>query len=196
VRRAYVSAHELQAELEARREVAADGVTFAGLGEPTLATNLLALLAVVRETIPLPVSLLTGGALIPDPRVRQDLARFDRVVVTVNAPHERLFRQINRPSSRYPYSLSAIVDGLCRLRRGTGGTLAIQVMLIQRNVRAAVELAAMVRRIEPDEVYLNTPLRPALGGPVSAQEMRQARKRFAGLCVRTVYDGPPGAEHA
>ena len=74
------------------------GSPASGLGEPTLAANLPELVASVRERVALPVLVLTGGALVPDAHVRRDLACFDQVVVTLNAPDEALFRQINRPA--------------------------------------------------------------------------------------------------
>lgn len=192
-RREYVGEDRLRAELGAVQGVAADVVTFAGLGEPTLAANLPALLAVARERTQLPVVLLTGGALIADPRVRADVSTFDQVIVTVNAPDEALFRRINRPPPSYPYSPSALVDGLCRLRQSVQGKLVIQVMLIGENVNAAPALARLVERVAPDEVYLNTPLRPALGGPISRDQMRAAAECFRPP-FRTAYDEPPAFE--
>jgi wyosine [tRNA(Phe)-imidazoG37] synthetase (radical SAM superfamily) len=187
-RRIFVSAAKLKTELDALGQVAAGCVTFAGLGEPTLAANLPALVNAVRKRLALPVIVLTGGALLPDARVRRDLGCFDQVIVTLNAPDEALFQAINRPARGYPYSLSAIMQALHRLRETYSGTVILHVMLIQANKHAASRLAALARTLEPDEVQLNTPLQPALGGPLSAEEMRAVSGAFAGLPVRCVYE--------
>jgi wyosine [tRNA(Phe)-imidazoG37] synthetase (radical SAM superfamily) len=192
-RRAFVTPAALRAELAgtvelSAGEAAADCVTFAGLGEPTLASNLPALVAATRERLALPILVLTGGALFPDPRVRQDLLPFDQVVVTLNAPNQALFCQINRPTRAYPYSLSAVVEAISQFRTDYTKQLVLHVMLVQANKHAAPQLAELARRISPDEVQLNTPLQPALGKPLSATEMSRAACAFDGLPVRSVYE--------
>jgi wyosine [tRNA(Phe)-imidazoG37] synthetase (radical SAM superfamily) len=135
------------------------------------------------------VIVLTGSALIPRADVRRDLAAFDTVVAALDAPDEQLFQRINRPGTGYPYSFAAIVEGLRRFRRAYTGHLVLQMMFLQANQRAAPQMADLARSIEPDEVQLNTPLQPALGGPVSAEDMRQVARAFVGLHLTSVYDG-------
>jgi wyosine [tRNA(Phe)-imidazoG37] synthetase (radical SAM superfamily) len=187
-RRVYVPAAKLEAELDTLGDVSADCVTFAGLGEPTLAANLPALVAAVRERLTLPVTVLTGGALFPDPGVCRDLEYFDRVVVTLNAPGEALFQQINRPAHSYPYSLAAIVQALRHFRETYAGELVLQAMFVQGNKHAAPEIAALARTLGPDEVQLSTPLQPALGGPLPAKDMQVVAQAFAGLPLRSIYE--------
>ena len=187
-RRAFVPVERLCAELGLMGDLSADCVTFAGLGEPTLATNLPVLVAAIRERCTLPVFLLTGGGLMPRADVRRDLTHFDRVVITINAPDEVLFRQLNRPARTYPYSLAAIVKGLSEFRQTYTGELILHVMLVHANLHLVPRIAALVRRLEPDGVQLNTPLQPALGRPISAREMRVAAEAFVGMAVRSVYD--------
>jgi wyosine [tRNA(Phe)-imidazoG37] synthetase (radical SAM superfamily) len=191
-RRAYLPVESLRASIEARGPVFADCATFAGLGEPTLATNLPALVAVVREQLGLPVILLTGSALLPDSRVRADIQAFDCVIATLNAADEASFRQINRPAPAYPYSLQAIVHALYGLRDAFAGQLVLQVMLTRANLEIAPAIADLVRQIAPDEVQLNTPLQPALGGPIAPDEMNAAQAHFAGLRLHNVYDDKNG----
>jgi wyosine [tRNA(Phe)-imidazoG37] synthetase (radical SAM superfamily) len=186
-RQAYVRVERFRAAIEARGTVPADCVTFAGLGEPTLAANLPELAAVARERLSLPLVLLTGSALLPDAGVRADLQAFDRVIATLNAADEVSFRQINRPAPAYPYSLQAIIDGLCRFRDAFEGQLVLQVMLVKANLHTAPALADLVHQVGPDEVQLNTPLQPALGGPVTAEEVNAAAVHFSGLPLSSVY---------
>lgn len=188
-RKSYISADQLQSDVERLGDVAADCVTFAGLGEPTLARNLPELVAVVRERLALPVVLLTGSGLLPREDVRRDLLVFDRVVAKLDAPDERLLKQINRPMSGYPYSIAAIIGGIRRFRHSYSGHLALQMMFIQANAHVAPRMAELARSLRPDEVQLDTPLLPALGGPLSADEMKEVIEAFAGLSVRCIYDG-------
>jgi len=65
--------------------------------------------------------------------------------------------------------------------------LILQVMFVQGNKHAASQVAALARSLGADEIQLNTPLQPALGGPLSAAEMRQVEEAFLGLPVCSVY---------
>jgi wyosine [tRNA(Phe)-imidazoG37] synthetase (radical SAM superfamily) len=186
-RQVYLTVERLRAAIEARGPASADCVTFAGLGEPTLAANLPALVAAARERLVLPVVLLTGSALLPDPHVQTDIQTFDRIVATLNAADETLFHQMNHPPPTYPYSLQAVIDALCRFRAMFAGQLVLQVMLTRANLDATPAIAALARQIAPDEVQLNTPLQPALGGPITPGEMSAAQVHFAGLRFHTVY---------
>jgi wyosine [tRNA(Phe)-imidazoG37] synthetase (radical SAM superfamily) len=184
----FVTVERLRPELESLGNVEADCVTFAGLGEPTLAQNLPALVAEVRRRLDLPILLLTGSALMPREEVRRDLVAFDQVAAKLDAPEEMIYRQINRPMNGFPYPLAAIVEGIRQFRRKYTGRLILQMMFLRSNVHLADEMAALARSIKADEIQLNTPLQPALGGPISAAEMKEVEEAFEGLPVRCVYD--------
>jgi hypothetical protein len=52
-------------------------------------------------------------------------------------------------------------------------------------------LAAIASRLSPDEVQINTPLRPCPVKPLTADEMAAIREQFRRLPnVVTVYDAP------
>jgi wyosine [tRNA(Phe)-imidazoG37] synthetase (radical SAM superfamily) len=188
-REAFVSPDRLREDIRSLGVVDADVITFAGLGEPTLAANLSELAAVVRKAFMQPLVVLTGSALLPVEQVQRDLLAFDVVVAKLDASDDRLFRQINRPGISYPYSVASIVGGIRRFRQAYAGRLVLQMMFVQANKQAAPEMAALARRLEPDEVQLNTPLQPALGGPLSAAEMQAVEQEFGGLAIRSVYHG-------
>jgi wyosine [tRNA(Phe)-imidazoG37] synthetase (radical SAM superfamily) len=191
-RQVYVPVERLRNAIRALGAVDADCVTFAGLGEPTLAANLAALATAARQELSLPLVLLTGSALLPNVDVRADMLAFDRVIATLNAADERTFRHINRPATSYSYSLQSLVEGLCRFREAYAGHLVVQVMLVRANLEAVPAIASLLRQIAPDEVQLNTPLQPALGGPLTAAEMRLAATHITGMPVSSVYDRGQG----
>lgn len=191
LRRSYVSAGQLRGDLAALRPLECDQITFAGLGEPTLARNLPELVDVVRSYTDRPIVILTGSALLPRVDVRRDLLHFDRVVVKLDAPNESLFRKINRPGRGYPYSWDALIEGIRRLRQAFTGHLSLQIMFLQANAGSAPQMADLARSLGANEIHLDTPLQPALGGPVTPAQMDQIEKAFAGLpdqvTIRSIY---------
>ena len=185
-RRVFITPALLAAEARKYRSVSADTVTFSGVAEPTLAANLAELVAVTREHFPqVPVAILTNASLLPEAQTRRDLCCFDIVVAKLDAPNEALFRQINRPFTSV--RLEEIVEALGMLRQEFRGRLALQIMFIEENRHFADLLADIARRIEPDEVQLNTPLRRCPREPLSVEAMAEIEQAFAGLPVRNVY---------
>ena len=64
------------------------------------------------------------------------------------------------------------------------------MMFVEANKHAAAALAQIARRLSPDEVQLNTPLRPCATSPLSPREMAAIKREFVGLKVVEVYQAP------
>lgn len=79
-RRVFIQTAELTQELKSVRGIAADYVTFSGMGEPTLASNLGQSMELARNILHLPVAVLTNSSLMSREDVCADLARADVVV--------------------------------------------------------------------------------------------------------------------
>jgi wyosine [tRNA(Phe)-imidazoG37] synthetase (radical SAM superfamily) len=190
-RQDYVSPAQLEGDLASLGLLDCDQITFAGLGEPTLARNLPQLVEVVRRQTTKPIVILTGSALLPRADVRRDLQHFDRVIAKLDAPDEVLFRRINRPQRGFPYSWAALLEGIRLLRLSYAGHLGLQMMFLQANAHTAPQMAELARALQADEVFLDTPLQPALGGPVPAYQMEQIAQAFAELpphvIIRNIY---------
>lgn len=185
----FVPASRLTLELEQVRGVLADYATFSGVGEPTLAGNLGEAIEVVKSTLELPVAVLTNSSLMPREEVRQRLARADVVVAKLDAPTEGLFHRINRPFARY--SLDEVLQGIARFRNEFKGKLALQMMFISENKDHVSDMARIAWDLSPDEVQLNTPLRPCAVPPLSPEEMSNIRRAFSRFKnVLTVYEAP------
>ncbi len=60
-------------------------------------------------------------------------------------------------------------------------------MFLQANAHVAPQVAELARSLSPDEIQLNTPLQPALGGPISEAQMREVEEAFTGLPARSVF---------
>jgi len=185
-RNEFVSLNTLTKELRAVKGMAADYVTFSGTGEPTLASNLGEAIELARAILGLPVAVLTNSALMPREDVRHELSKADVVVAKLDAPDERLFRLINRPV--VDLSLKDIVDGIRSFRSQWSGRLALQMMFVSGNRGAARDMARIAGELAPDEVQVNTPLRPCAVAPLSAEEIAAICESFSGLNVHTAYE--------
>ena len=187
--RQFVSMTKLAEELETVKNTAADYVTFSGIGEPTLASNLGEAIELVKSVLELPVAVLTNSSLMTREDVRQELSLADVVVAKVDAPDEELFHQINRPAVEY--TLDEIIQAIMLFREEYQGKLALQMMFVEANKGYAPEMARIAKRLLPDEVQINTPLRPCAVKPLVPEDINTIRQAFSGLKgVVTVYEAP------
>ncbi len=185
-RREFVPIAELTRELESAKGVAADFVTFSGMGEPTLASNLGQAIESARSILHLPVAVLTNSSLTSVEEVRDDLAKADVVVAKMDAHNQEAFDQVNRPTIDLLFS--DILDGLEVLRARFKGKLCLQIMFIEMNRNSATDISKVAKRLLPDEIQLNTPLRPCAVKPLSPSQMSSVKTEFAELGnVITVY---------
>ena len=182
---AWADPSALADELRAIAHVPVDYVTFSGMGEPTLASNLGELLQVARVTRKTRLAVLTNASLLGDPDVRAALSLADCVVAKLDAADEEAFLAINRP--RIPCSLAEVVGGIREFREGFAGRLALQLMFLAGNAGQAEQLAALVRSLQPDEVQLNTPLRPSPVAPLEPAALALVARSFEGLPAHQVY---------
>jgi wyosine [tRNA(Phe)-imidazoG37] synthetase (radical SAM superfamily) len=188
-RKEYVSITNLVSELDKVREISADYATFSGVAEPTIAANLGEAIKTVKSMLGLPVAVLTNSSLMPRGDVRQELALADVVVAKIDAPNQKLFCGINRPVSGF--YLNNILQGITRFRTEFNGKLAIQMMFIEANKGCATEMASIVEQLSPDEIQINTPLRPCAVNPLSPEEIDTIKQAFDKIKnVVTVYETP------
>jgi wyosine [tRNA(Phe)-imidazoG37] synthetase (radical SAM superfamily) len=183
----FISLDALAREFEKVRGTPADYVTFSGMGEPTLGANLGEAIRLARRALDLPVAVLTNSSLMTREDVCQDLASADVVVAKLDAPDEELFQRVNRPLAGF--SLAEIIEAIARFRGTYRGRLALQIMFVEANRNAARPLAATAAQLSPDEVQINTPLRPCAVAPLPAQELAAIREEFQDLpSVYMVYE--------
>ena len=186
-RKRFVSIEKLRAELKLVRDIPADYVTFSGMGEPTLASNLGQAISLAGLMLSLPVAVLTNSSLMPRKDVRRELALADVVVAKMDAPNEEVFRRINNPV--VDYSLEEIIQAIKLFKKDYQGKLALQMMFVEANRSYAPEMARIAEKLSPDEVQINTPLRPCAVKPLTPEEITAIRQEFIGLSgVITVYE--------
>jgi wyosine [tRNA(Phe)-imidazoG37] synthetase (radical SAM superfamily) len=182
-RRVFVPTAAIEREIQALApfiEETSDAITFAGMGEPTLGANLGEVVDAIRRHTKKSIAILTNAALIADPEVREELKKLDIVIAKVDAPDQAIFEVVNRPVSA-EIKLDEIIAGLKQFRREYRGRLCLQLMFVAANRDSGAELARIAAEIQPDEVQLNTPLRPCGVKPLSVEEMKQIERQFGKL---------------
>jgi len=183
----FVSLERLAKEIRSVRQIEADYATFSGMGEPTLASNLGDAIEFVRSMLDLPIAVLTNSSLMFREEVRQQLTHADTVVAKLDVLNEELLAKVNRPVPGLHFD--QIKDGISLFRDKYRGKLALQVMFIEANKDYASEIAALARQISPDEVQINTPLRPCAVRPLPPKNIARLKREFTNFeTVVTVYE--------
>jgi len=186
-RKQFVSLAQLATDLARVRGIAADYATFSGVGEPTLASNLGEAIRLVKSVLKLPVAVLTNSSLMPREDVRHELTLADVVVAKIDAPNEELFHQINRPCLQCTFG--EIIRAIKLFRAEYQGKLALQMMFIEANRGYAPEMARIAQQLSPDEVQINTPLRPCAVQPLTPEDISAIQREFSKVKrVVTVYE--------
>lgn len=200
-RRAYVPLDAVLAELrDALLQVGPEGldwITVVGSGEPTLSADLGRLLGAVKELSSLPLAVVTNGSLLWREPVRRELQAADAVLPSLDAGSPELFQRIARPHPQC--SFEGLVEGLVAFERDCPHRTRLEIMLLRglNDDEAALrDIAAVVDRIDPLEVCLNVPTRPAAEGgvqPPTSEALARAVELIGhGAEVVAPSSGAPG----
>ncbi len=145
--------------------VSADFITIAGSGEPTLYADLGALVRGIKDLTDTPVCVLTNGATLGEPGVRDALLLADVVVPSLDAGDAETFSRVNRPCASITFD--RMIEGLVDFRGHYRGQLWLEVFLLHgvTDTPASLDkIAAIIERVRPDRIQLNTVARPTPGG--------------------------------
>lgn len=183
-RKKYVRTRELMKELEdfLARGIKPDYITFSGSGEPTLNTELGRMIRRIKKMTGIPVAVLTNGTLLYKKSVQNDLLPADLVKPSLDAALLATFMRINRPHPRL--RLSRMIRGMIRFRKRFKGQLWLEIFFIQGINDSPGEISALIaliKKIAPDRVQLNTldrpPAEPSVR-PVASERMDEIREMF------------------
>ena len=175
---------EVQEALNKKQRI--DYITFSGSGEPTLNSDIGALIREVKKITPVPVVVLTNGTLLFREDVQKDLAEADVVMPSLDAASNVMFQKINRPHD--VLNLDSIIRGLKRFRKMYKGRIWLEVMLIKKfndNTEELSRIKSAISDIHPDRVYLNTVVRPPAeiyAKPLSREEMAAVKNILDKSC--------------
>jgi wyosine [tRNA(Phe)-imidazoG37] synthetase (radical SAM superfamily) len=185
-RKVFVLAERIIEEIQSLPDVPIDYITFSGRGEPTLAKNLGQMIREVRKVRSEKIAVITNSTLLNRKDVREDLLLADFVLAKLDAGGQEVFERINRPFEKIPFT--SVLEGIRNFKNIFEGKLALQIMFIKENEKYASDIARIAREINPDEVEINTPLRPCGVEPLSETALNDVMALFTGLRCVSVYE--------
>lgn len=153
-----------------------DYITFSGVGEPTLAANLGEAIKEIRAVRKEKIAVITNSSLMWDKSVGEDLALADFVMAKLDAANRESFEKINKPVAGIKFEDA--YNGIKTFKKEHNVKLAIQIMFFETNKEESKELARLAFDVNPDEIQVNTPLRPSAVTPLSKKEIAGIRDYF------------------
>ena len=101
-----------------------------------------------------------------------------------------LMEQEKRPA--YGIEFGGLVEGIKAFKKNYQGKLALQMMFISNNKNYVNKFIYLANYIKPDEIQINTPLRPCGIKPLAREEIVKIKDGFISACmgvnVVSVYD--------
>ncbi len=197
-RKPYVPVESVIAELKEalKKGLETDYITIAGSGEPTLNSQLGEIIDRIKENTYIPVAIVTNGTLFYRADVRAECAKADVVLPSLDAGDEKAFRRINRPHR--DISIEKLISGLCDFRNEYTGSIWLEVFLVDllnTDSEQIAKIRAVIQRIRPDKVQLNTAVRPTAEmsvGKLNADKLRAIAEMLGQNCeVISDYPGGP-----
>jgi wyosine [tRNA(Phe)-imidazoG37] synthetase (radical SAM superfamily) len=167
--------NEIQLKIE--DGVEADYITIAGSGEPTLYSEMTALIAGIKRLTRIPIAVITNGALFWRKEIRDALQGANLVVPSLDAGFAESFERVNRPCGGITFD--HMVEGLIEFRKEFHGQIWLEAFLLGGVTDTDAEadrIEEIVARMQPDKVQLNTVARPAPDGDVIPAPPERLRK--------------------
>jgi wyosine [tRNA(Phe)-imidazoG37] synthetase (radical SAM superfamily) len=192
-RHLYILEGEILKELSAFPEVPIDYITFSGRGEPTLAKNLGSMINAAKKLRRESIAVITNSSLMDGQDVRDELSYADFVIAKLDASSQGSLALVNRPFQGIEFD--AMVEGIKEFKRHFQGKLALQIMFMKESVQYAGAIARIAKEIRPDEVQINTPLRPCGVEPLGREELSKIKGLFGGLTTISVYESQKKIVH-
>ncbi len=153
---------QVKEALETHNPEDIDWITFVGSGETTLQTGLDEMIMGIKAFSDLPIAVITNGSLLYRPEVRKELLAADAILPSLDAGNPSLYRRINRPHPECTFE--RLVKGLIAFRKEYRNKLWVEVMLLKGvndDENSLKEIAHLLEKINPDEVHVVQPTRPA-----------------------------------
>ena len=170
-----------------------DIVTVVGEGEPTLCSNLGELICGLKEMTDKPVAVITNGALLSDPQVREELCHADMVLPSLDAYNQDIAKKIDRPYGTIRFEEEFL--GLKKFCSMYQGELWLEIMLvdgINDDEESIAQFKKLLKELKYDRLYLNTPVRPPAEegvNVVSDERMEYAVKELGGISIEMLSSG-------
>jgi wyosine [tRNA(Phe)-imidazoG37] synthetase (radical SAM superfamily) len=185
-RKEYISVDDILIELKQKlaTDDIPDYISLAGSGEPTLNSGIGDLIVKIKDLTNIPVAVLTNGSLLWMHEVQDALLAADLVLPSLDAGNQKLLSYVNRPHKSLWFA--QIVCGMADFTKRFKGEVWLEVLLLAGVTGIPAEaqkIAAMVKRIGPARVQLNTVIRPPseeFAIPLSMDQMLALKGFFPG----------------
>ena len=174
-----------------------DYISLAGSGEPTLNAGIGELIARIKGMTNIPVAVFTNGSLLWRDEIRAALMAADLVLPSLDAGDEEMFQYVNRPHR--DISFERMIAGLIDFVRVYPGPVWLEVFLLAGVTAIPSEIEkinALLRKIRPGRVQLNTVTRPPaeeFACAVSEEQMEGLKKLFSGAVEIISQRAPAGS---
>ncbi len=182
----YVPVKEVLEELKNLPEVPIDYYTFSGRGEPTLAANIGKIAKWIKKNKKGKTALLTNSSTILNKKLWKDIQNIELIAFKMDAYSQNTFEKINKPVRGI--HIADIRNALLEFKKGFKGKLTVQIMVLKENLDEMEDIKNFCKILKPDEIQLNTPLRPSGVNPIDKKTMSKVKKIFKGLPIISVYD--------
>lgn len=181
-RKEYVPTQALLEELKDflnKNTIKLDHITFSGLGEPTLHSNLGYIINELKKITPVPIAVLSNGSLITRDDVKIDLLDADIVKFTLNATDQETYEKINL--NHPDVKVEEVIQGIVEFRKMFTHELWIEILLVKginNTIENYLNLYKALTLIRPDKIHINTVVRaPAYKvDPLSFTELLEASR--------------------
>lgn len=185
-RKRFIDPEKIESELIAavQTDSGIDYITFSGSGEPTLSSDIGRLIKFAKSLKVAPVCVLTNGTLLSDTDVRAELFGADVVIPNLDAADEGTFQKVNRPHREIKFD--NYIEGLKAFSAEFQGKFYLEIVLVKGmndSDEHLHKLANLVRKIDPDGVWIGTVTRPPSepdAKPVSDETLQNAREIIGG----------------
>lgn len=160
-------------------DVMPDYLTLCGSGEPTLNSKIGEIIREIKGKISIPVAILTNGSLLFMEDVRRDMVEADVVLPSLDAVTEATFQVTNRPYKSL--DIKKVIKGMVDFRQEFGGQIWLEVMLLRgvNDEKSEINrIKAIIERIKPDKIQLNTVVRPPAedyAAPLTLNQLNKIR---------------------
>lgn len=187
-RKPYIKASDIMAELKEYYEKLAPGIdviTVTGAGEPTLNSELKAILDGIKTITDKPVAILTNSTMLHVKEVYDALLGFDIVVPSLDGATRESFNKVTLPHESI--AVKDIINNLKRFSREYKGKLFLEILLckdVNDSDAEVVALAEAIKDIKADKIQVGTISRPPAFSDakrVDDERMLEVAKYFRAL---------------
>ncbi len=176
-----------------------DYLTFSGSGEPTLHSKIDYIIKELKKITPIPIAVLTNGSLFFMRDVQEALLPADVVLPTLCSATQEIFQKINRAHPQI--TLEKMIKGLINFRKLYRGKIWLELMFVKGINDTPSEISklkAVVEKVKPDKIHLNTVVRPPsekYASPLSIEELQKIKNIF-GSNAEIIVDSETKRESA